>query len=178
MPAATGVRDSGMRMTLVVMVTLALGGCAMRQAAPEPTAAVVAAEKQVFVIRHLHKAPGDDPSLTPQGAAAAERLAEMLADEGIVAVFATPTRRAMETAAPLARRLGIAVTPYDPRRPDWLANAVASATGAVLVVGHSNTVPELVGRFGGTRPAPLSEEDYGTLFVVDGDREVVRLEVR
>ena len=167
-----------MRLTLFMIAALALGACAVQQPVVEPSAALVAVGKQVFVIRHLQKSTGDDPSLTPQGAAAAERLAEMLADDGIVAVFATPTRRAMETAAPLAKRLGLAVTPYDPRNPDVLVTAVAAAPGAVLVVGHSNTVPELVGRFGGTPPEPLSEEDYGTVFVVDGDGGVETLEVR
>jgi broad specificity phosphatase PhoE len=64
------------------------------------------------------------------------------------------------------------------RNPGALVEAAASAPGPVLVVGHSNTVHDLVGRFGGTPPAPLSEEDYGTIFVVEPDGEVATLEVR
>jgi broad specificity phosphatase PhoE len=131
-----------------------------------------------YVVRHMQKAQGDDPSLTDEGRRNAEALAEMLADEGIVAVFATPTRRAMETGAPLAKRLGIAVTPYDARNPDSLVQSVAAAAGPVLVVGHSNTVPDLVARFGAARPAPMSEESYGTLFVVARGGEVTTLELR
>ena len=160
---------------------IALGACA---SAPPGVAPAGAAEttpaaelKTVFVIRHLQKGEGADPSLTPQGAANAQRLAEMLSDKKIVAVFATPTRRAMETAAPLAKRMGIAVTPYDPRDPKALAAAVAAAGGPVLVVGHSNTVPDLVAAFGGAAPAPLSDDDYGTLFVVDSDGDVSTLQV-
>ena len=130
------------------------------------------AAEPVYVIRHLQKADGDDPALSPQGAAAAQRLADMLGDKGIVAIFATPTRRAMQTAEPLAGRLGIAVTPYDPRKPDSLITAAAAKSGPILVVGHSNTVHDLVGRFGGTPPEPLTEEDYGTLFIVGPDGQV------
>ena len=48
----------------------------------------------------------------------------------------------------------------------------------MLIVGHSNTVPDLVAAFGGTRPAPMSEEDFGTLFVVEPDGTVAATEVR
>lgn len=140
-------------------------------------AAPVAAHKTVFVIRHLQKGEGADPSLTAQGAASAQRLADLLQDKKIVAAFATPTRRAMETAAPLAKRLGIAVTPYDPRDARALVAAVAAARGPVLVIGHSNTVPDLVAAFGGSSPGALTDEDYGTVFVVGPDGEVSELAV-
>jgi broad specificity phosphatase PhoE len=123
----------------------------------------------VFVIRHLEKATGDDPPLTAEGAANAAAVSAMLAKSGIKAAFATPTRRAVETAAPLAKTLGITVTSYDPRETDALVKAVAAVDGAVLVVGHSNTVPDLVARFGGKQAVTLTEKDYGTVFVVTPD---------
>jgi broad specificity phosphatase PhoE len=102
----------------------------------------------------------------------------MLKDKGVVAVFATPTRRAMETGQPLAKALGIAVTPYDPSNAAALAAKVAAAGGPVLVVGHSNTVPDLVQLFGGSRPAPLSEQDFGTIYDVEPGGTVVTTQVR
>ena len=167
-----------MRLPAIVLALLALGACSARMASVEPSAGAAVAEKQVYVIRHLQKGEGDDPSLTAEGAANAQRLAAILADKKIVAIFATPTRRAMETAAPLAGQLGLVVTPYDPRAPQALVAAVAAAPGPVLVVGHSNTVPDLVAAFGGEQPAPLTEEDYGTLFVVDADGKVATVAVR
>ncbi len=127
----------------------------------------------VFIVRHLQKAEGADPPLTAEGAANAERLSAMLKDKGIVAIFATPTRRAMETGQPLAKALGLAVMPYDPSDLASLAAKVAAAAGPVLIVGHSNTVPDLVQLFGGARPAPLSDRDYGTLYDVEPDGKVV-----
>ncbi|HET7604831.1 MAG TPA: phosphoglycerate mutase family protein [Sphingomicrobium sp.] len=120
----------------------------------------------VFVMRHLQKGDGADPSLSAEGAANAKAVAGMLERSGIKAIFATPTRRAIETAQPLAAKLGIAITPYDPRNPDALAKTVGAMPGAVLVVGHSNTVPDLVARFGGKQAVTLTEQDYGTVFVV------------
>jgi len=163
---------------LLILAALALGACATIQPARTPDTVAVAAHKQVFVIRHLQKGQGEDPPLTAQGAANAERLADLLSDRGIAAIFATRTRRTMETAAPLARRLGIAITPYDPKNPGALADAVAAVPGPVLVVGHSNTVPDLVDRLGGPAQPPMSEQDYGRLFVVEADGEVTTLQVR
>jgi broad specificity phosphatase PhoE len=132
-----------------------------------PQAALAA--DTVFVMRHLQKADGADPPLSAEGSATARAVADMLAKSGIKAIFATPTRRAMETAQPLAARIGLTVKPYDPSKPDALAAAVAAMPGAVLVVGHSNTVPDLVARFGGKQPVTLGEQDYGTIFVVTHD---------
>lgn len=170
-----------MKIIAVTLFAAALAACSTNAQQPTPVAsgAPIVAEKTVYVIRHMQKADGgSDPALTAEGAANAQRLADMLADKKIVAVFATPTRRAMDTAAPLAARLGVPVTPYDPRDTAALAAAIAAAPGGALVVGHSNTVPDLVALFGGAAPAPLTEQDYGSLFAVAPDGSVTRLEVR
>ena len=51
-----------------------------------------------------------DPPLTAEGRAQAEALADAWADRGVDAVVSSPARRALETAAPLAGRLGVEVT--------------------------------------------------------------------
>ena len=131
-----------------------------------------------YVIRHLERSPGDNPPLTAEGARRAEQLADVLGSANIKAVFATATTRAQQTGAPLAKRLGIDVTAYDPRNVDALAAAVKAAGGPVLVVGHSNTVASLVARFGGAKPPELGETDYGTLFVVhDNSDQVNRIQL-
>jgi broad specificity phosphatase PhoE len=146
-------------------------------AAGTPQAALAA--DTVFVVRHMQKAEGTDPPLSAEGAANAKALADMLAKSGIKAIFATPTRRAMETAQPLATKLGLPVTPYDPAKPDALAAKIAGTPGAVLIVGHSNTVPDLVARVGGKEAVALTEQDYGTVFVVThDDGKVSRIAVR
>jgi broad specificity phosphatase PhoE len=142
-----------------------LAACASPQAA--------LAADMVYVMRHLQKGEGADPPLSAEGAANAKALADKLAGSGIKAIFATPTRRAMETAEPLAKRLGIAIAAYDPADPGALVAAVANVPGAVLVVGHSNTVPDLVARFGGKQAVTMSEQDYGTVYAVAEDSGAV-----
>ncbi len=163
---------------LVLLAAIALGACAVPAAVDRSDmGSSTPNEKTIFVTRHLHKAQGEDPPLSSEGAAAAERLAELLADRGIQATYATPTRRARQTAAPLARRIGVAITEYDPYDPGALVASVAAIDGSVLVVGHSNTVPDLVERFGGHPPPPMTEQDYGTVFAIDPAGDVRDLQV-
>ena len=159
---------------LAVVATLILSSVTACATTPPPapsaqagTAAAIEAGQRVYVMRHLWRGEGADPDLTARGTATAARLADLLKGSRVKAVFATATKRAQQTAAPLAARLGLAVTTYDPRDPDALARAVGQVTGDVLVVGHSNTVPALVSLFGGTPPPPLGEHDYGAIYRVD-----------
>lgn len=48
-----------------------------------------------------------DPPLDPRGEQEAERVAERLADQHLDAIYVTPLRRTQQTAAPLARKLGL-----------------------------------------------------------------------
>ncbi len=50
-----------------------------------------------------------DPKLTPLGRQQAEQAAEALAGMGVRHIVASPYTRALQTAAPLARRLGLPV---------------------------------------------------------------------
>ena len=121
----------------------------------------------IYVSRHMRKEAGDDPSLSAAGAAEAVRLAQLLENRGIAAIFVTPTKRSRETAEPLAKATGAAVETYDPRDNAALARRVAAIPGSVLIVGHSNTVPDIVAAVGGTTPGPMTEEDFGRLFAIE-----------
>ena len=144
--------------TCTMLLLAALAACAT--VAPEP------ASPSYYVMRHLQKGEGSDPGLTEEGRLNAERLIPLLADDRPAAIYASATRRAQETAAPLAQKLGLTPKIYDPRDTAGLVERVKAEAGTVLVVGHSNTVPEIVERLGGARPAPLAETDYGDVWRV------------
>ncbi|HEX8192318.1 MAG TPA: histidine phosphatase family protein [Allosphingosinicella sp.] len=136
-----------------------LAACASTQAPP--------AERHIFVMRHLHKAAdAPDPGLTPQGQACARQLARFLARQEIGAIYASTTRRAQETAAPLAAARRLAVKTYAPADTAGVAARAQDEAGSVLIVGHSNTVPEIVQGVGGTRPGPIDESRYADIWRV------------
>ena len=128
-----------------------------------------------YVMRHLQKAEGQDPALNAEGQANARRLIDFFADDPPGAIYVSTTRRALETAGPLAAKLRVTVKEYDPRDTPGLVARVKAEPGTVLVVGHSNTVPEIVAQLGGARPADLAETDYGDIFRVKRDGSVDRL---
>ncbi len=122
----------------------------------------------VFLVRHAEKSDdgSKDPPLTAAGRARAARLARVLADVGLTAVYSTDYRRTRATAEPAARAAALDVRTYDPKRPADLASRLRSTAGRYLVVGHSNTVPELVRALGGDPGPDMSEAEYDRLYVV------------
>ncbi|HYW16488.1 MAG TPA: phosphoglycerate mutase family protein [Allosphingosinicella sp.] len=152
---------------LAALLLLIASACATAPAEPP--------SPSVYVMRHLQKAEGQDPALSPEGGRNAERLASWFGDDRPTAIYASTTRRARETAAPLAARLGLTVKEYDPRDTPGLVARVKAEAGTVLVVGHSNTVPEIVAQLGGARPGDLAEKDYGDIFRVRRGGTVERL---
>lgn len=70
---------------------------------------------RLILIRHCASSGQQpDAALTEAGAAAAQALAERLAEIGPDAVYSSPYRRAVSTVEPYARRAGLAVT-IEPR---------------------------------------------------------------
>lgn len=162
--------------SLVRIAALSLLLVAQWTAAVSPATAT--GDAVYIVVRHAQKATGDDPPLTAEGEAHAQALAVALADAGVTAIYATPFRRTQATAAPLAARSGIVVTPYEPGDAAATAAAIRAAHphGTVLVVGHSNTVPELVGAFAGVDVPPMPDTDYTRMYaIVVGAEGRVRL---
>jgi len=121
----------------------------------------------VFLVRHAEKLTGDDPALTADGISRALALADLLADAGIQQIHSSDYTRTLETAAPLAARLGLDVELYDPRDLPGMAQRLMVEGGRHLVVGHSNTTGELTELLGGDGGAPIVEAtEYDRLYLV------------
>uniref|UniRef100_A0A486XWU5 Histidine phosphatase family protein n=1 Tax=Rheinheimera sp. BAL341 TaxID=1708203 RepID=A0A486XWU5_9GAMM len=121
----------------------------------------------VYLVRHAEKlTDGKDPALTACGQARADALATSLAGVKLAAIYATPYQRTQQTAAAVAKPQQLDITQYDPRQPEVLLAQLKAQSLPVLVVGHSNTVPELVAQLSGIAMAPLTEQDYDLLYQV------------
>lgn len=148
----------------------ALSACASAPVPPETT---------IFLVRHAEKETGEDPALTLVGQARAEILAQELEGAGLTAIWSTDYRRTHDTAKPAAIRAGLPVQFYDPSRLAAFAAQLKATPGAKLVVGHSNTTPDLVRLLGGDPGAPIDEaSEYDRLYVVKVTGKRVKSELR
>jgi broad specificity phosphatase PhoE len=152
----------------------ALGLLGLTAAAPSR----VAPSTLVLLVRHAEKAPGTgDVPLSEAGNARARALAEVGRESAIESIITTQFARTRQTAEPLAAALRITpqVVPAQAdvaRHAADVAAAVRQQAGkAVLVVGHSNTIPSIVAALGGPRFPDLCEAEYDRLFLVIIDVE-------
>ncbi|MGH3879364.1 MAG: phosphoglycerate mutase family protein [Actinophytocola sp.] len=107
-----------------------------------------------------------DPELNAAGAARAEELAHVVHTAQVASVFTSTLRRTKLTAAPPAARLGLRPA-VAPPAAELARRVLAGELGAVvLVVGHSNTVPEMIAALGVTAPPTIGEREFDNLFVV------------
>lgn len=130
----------------------------------------------VVVIRHAEKdlsVNAADPPLNQAGEARAALLTRMFGDAKILghldAIYVSPALRNRLTAAPLAERLGIAETVVPADDPRALARRVLREHGGgrVLIVGHSDTVPQIVAALSGNDNIPeIAALEYGTIYIV------------
>jgi len=137
---------------------------------------IAASTTTVFVMRHAEKVtsnPDDkDPPLAPAGEARALELAQFFGrapkGQGLDAIIVSEFRRSQDTVQPLANRLGIPVIVVPAAEPAAAAKRALSENrgGRVLIVGHSDTVPEIVNELGGVDVGPMSEAEYGIIYAV------------
>ena len=125
------------------------------------------AQSTIFVVRHAEKADATkDPDLSEAGRARAEALAKALRDANITAIYATEFKRTQQTAAPLAKALGITVTVLPAQDSTALIAKLRALKGHALVVGHGDTIPNLIKALGVSEPINIAENDYDNLFVL------------
>jgi broad specificity phosphatase PhoE len=142
----------------------------------------------VIFVRHAEKAamPADDPGLSEAGKQRAAELARQLSEAdvvaGIDAIYSTSYRRTEETAQPVATALGLPINSYDASNTETVMDQIVRQHKGkiVLVVGHSNTVPKLIGNMGASKKVPeIQEDEYDNIYIVTipwfGKTKTIRL---
>lgn len=143
----------------------------------------------VVLVRHAEKQSTaiNDAPLSPEGELRAARLGRMLGDAEqfgrVEKIYVTDTRRTQQTAAQVAERLRLT--------PEIVAGRTDAAElarrvlrenrgGRALIVGHSNTVPDIVAALSRSKEVPpIADDEFDTLYVVTvptiGRASVLRL---
>ena len=122
----------------------------------------------IYLLRHAEKTKQrPDPGLTEEGKQRALDLVEVLKDEKITVIHSSDYIRTKETARPLAELLNLDIQLYDPSDLPGMAQSLKMLSGTHLVVGHSNTTPQLVELLGGDSVSEIDEAtEYDRLYIV------------
>ena len=133
----------------------------------------------LFLVRHAKAADRDhwtgadrDRPLVERGRAQADRLARALGPERPVLVAASPWLRCLETAAPLAKALGLEVQPDDrlgydgPDLAGFVRATASTHPGQRLVaVSHGDLIPLYLAQVGLLKDMPRFRT--GSLFRIE-----------
>lgn len=154
-----------MRLVRVLVCTIIVSA----SVAAGPVAPTAAAQEVIYVVRHAERVDdARDSVLSADGWARAARLADMLRDAGVTAIFATTYQRTIDTARPLASRLGLQVQSVAADDTPGLIAKVRAAGphSRVLVVGHSDTVPPILKALGSATEVVIAKGEFDNLFLV------------
>lgn len=146
----------------------------------------------IILVRHTEREPGFDPPINAEGVVRAQRLADVLAENGVTAIYVADFIRNHQSAQPIADRLGLPTTTISQLQladtkalaeslvNEWLT---LHAGGVVVWIGNtgpilenqSGNLQELYFRLGGTGDPPIRYEDFTVIVVPDeGDTHIIR----
>ena len=122
----------------------------------------------VILVRHADRT-GNVDILNDDGIARAQTLARILDETNISVIYASTANRTQQTADPLATQLGITTTIYNTGNLSELADEIKSTHKGkvILVVGHSNTVPQTINLLGYSTVLPdIPHEEYDNIYIL------------
>ena len=135
----------------------------------------------VYLVRHAERAdePRQDPPLSEKGAVRSQELARVLGKANVKTIITSQFLRTKQTAEPLAKQAGITATSIslslNPSNPRMIAeqstaevtNRILERSGeSVLVIGHTNSIPDVIKMLGGDVTPVIDDKTYDDLFIL------------
>ncbi|MBK8500811.1 MAG: histidine phosphatase family protein [Saprospiraceae bacterium] len=151
---------------LLIVISVSQFACSSKQAPKDTT--IEADAPVCFLVRHAEKADlSADAELSEAGKERTLELAKFLRSANIEYVHSSDFIRTRETAAPTANEFGLTTEIYDPDDLEELAHKIRAKGGNHLIVGHSNTTPEMVKLLGGDPGSQINEAgEFDRLYIV------------
>ena len=131
---------------------------------------------RIYIVRHTEKYTGKDagrdPLLIATGMQRAGDLMRFLQDKKIKHIYVTPYKRTGMTADSMRIQLGIDTVHY---KADTLCDDLVKKItekndlgSAILIIGHSNTLPKIIRRLGvlDYPQADIPDNEHDNIFLV------------
>ena len=142
----------------------------------------------IIFVRHAEESSSqdDNSSLTREGEIRSAELARQLVDAdviaGIDAIYSTSFQHSKETALPISNALNIPIEIYDIGNTELIIEDIIKLHKGkiILVVGHSNTLPLMIGNMGASKDVPkIDDFEYDNIYLVSipwfGKTKTIRL---
>jgi phosphohistidine phosphatase SixA len=131
---------------------------------------------QLVLIRHAEKLDaGRDPELSEAGRQRAAWTADWLQNNNIETIWSSDYKRTRDTAMPLAVRLGKGIKIYDPSNLPFLAAQLRSEKLNALIVGHSNSTPQLASLLCNCEVMPMTDSEYDRAILIGYKADLVEM---
>ena len=142
----------------------------------------------IIFVRHAEESSLNEgnSSLTREGEIRSAELARQLVDAdviaGIDAIYSTSFQYSKETALPISKALNIPIEIYDISDTELIIEDIIKQHKGkiILVVGHSNTIPLMIGNMGASKDVPkIDDNEYDNIYLVSipwfGKTKTIRL---
>lgn len=159
---------------LLLLIGLFAAGCQEKRSAQESH---FGDTTTIYLVRHAEKDlqdKGQDPALTTEGKARAQRLPEVLEGIPLHAIYSTSFQRNLNTVKPLADQRGLRVQLYEGQDSNELVKELPEnyRGETVLICGHSNTLLPMIKELGLTPPLDsIGDSEHDKLFKVEISRQ-------
>jgi 2,3-bisphosphoglycerate-dependent phosphoglycerate mutase len=136
-----------------------------------------------ILVRHAEKESDGtkDPSLSTSGKERARKLAALLEETSVDAIYSTDYKRTRETAMPLAEAKQLQIQFYEPQKAPVIDEMITKYGGrTIVIIGHSNTIPWTANYLAGKELYPnFADDDHNDVLIVTyagkGNAKVTRL---
>ncbi|MCY7421948.1 MAG: histidine phosphatase family protein [Chitinophagaceae bacterium] len=136
---------------------------------------------KIFIVRHAEKESGKDPVLTPAGNLRAGDLMRVLQNEGIQKIYVSQYKRTQMTGDSLRIQFKTDTVHYAADTLcDNLINSIMQHSDfgkTVLIIAHSNTIPQIIRKFGVTDYpyGDIPDAEFNNLFLITYKKEKAKL---
>ena len=126
--------------------------------------------RKVVAVRHADVASGANPPLSAVGQARANELVHVFEGAAPTKILVSDLVRTQQTAAPLALAAGVTPVVLAALDIDAYVSAINALPqwATVFVVGHSNTVPLIIGKLTGRILGDIPATEFDRLYVAVG----------
>ncbi|PKG66927.1 MULTISPECIES: SixA phosphatase family protein [Pseudoalteromonas] len=126
-----------------------------------------AAPDEIYLFRHSEKLTGKNPALSEEGKARANNLVTLFKEHQSIHIFSSNYKRTLQTASPLQAYFNTDINVYNAGELSDLKNELLKLKGVVVVIGHSNTTPQLAELLSNEKVPAMSETQFTQYFILN-----------